>query len=347
MSPMINALTNATIASVLETDQEGVTNPENSVEDLSWMTSLSTDKLQSVERLAQEIRDEAVTDGEKVSFIEHFEELMGRTNDIVTCACCGRREVNRKSGSSFRLVPLSSKEIQMLKMTEAETDQLRTKLQVTAEIPINAAWDTAEVHPQLVQSYYFDDNTHFGSDPNATAYHLHREFVKVPMEADKDPEVPVCEACFSLLKTGKLPKHSIANGTDYGNIHRLEHPLVTLNKSEKCAISRVRLYQCIVKTKVTQKVTRHVMNSHCITFSHDAAEQSFDALGSDEMNDPAILCDTMQMVFVGPKGERDNIARAAFSSERVFLRSFALAQWARILSVCNKNCLSSWDTLWT
>ena len=79
------------------------------------------------------------------------------------------------------------------------------------------------------------------------------------------------------------------------------------------------------------------MNSHCITFSHDAAEQSFDALGSDEMNDPAILCDTMQMVFVGPKGERDNLARAAFSSERVFLRSFALAQWARILSVCNKN----------
>ena len=95
MSPMINALTNATIASVLETCQEGVTNPENSVEDLSWMTSLSTDKLQSVERLAQEIRDEAVTDGEKVSFIENFEELMGRTNDIVTCACCGRREVNR------------------------------------------------------------------------------------------------------------------------------------------------------------------------------------------------------------------------------------------------------------
>ena len=107
-----------------------MTNPENSVEDLSWMTSLSTDKLQSVERLAQEIRDEAVTDGEKVSFIEHFEELMGRTNDIVTCACCGRREVNRKSGSSFRLVPLSSGEIQMLKMTEAETDQLSNHLEI-------------------------------------------------------------------------------------------------------------------------------------------------------------------------------------------------------------------------
>ena len=104
----------------------------------------------------------------------------------------------------------------------------------------------------------------------------------VPLEASKDPEVPICEACFSTLKNGKLPKHSIAKGTDYGSIYRLEHPLVTLNKAEKCAISRVRLYQCIIKTKVTQTVTRHVMNSHCITFSHDAAEKSFDALKSDE-----------------------------------------------------------------
>ena len=320
-----------------ESDQVGVTDPKHSADDLSWMTSTGTDKLHEVRRLAKEIRGEGVTDGEKVSFIEHFEDLMGRTNDIVTCACCGRREVNRKSGSSFHLLPLSSEEVQMLKMSEAETEQLRAKLEVSVEIPINSSWDTVQVHPGLVQSFYFDDNTDFGCGPNASAYHLHREFVTVPLEASKDPEVPICEACFSTLKNGKLPKHSIAKGTDYGSIHRLEHPLVTLNKAEKCAISRVRLYQCIIKTKVTQTVTRHIMNSHCITFSHDAAEKSFDALKSDEMNDPALLCDAVQMVFVGPKGERDNLARATFSSERVFLRSYALAQWARVLSVCNKN----------
>ena len=120
-----------------ETDQEGVTNPENSAEDLSWMTRLSTDKLlQSVERLAQEIRDEGVTDDEKVSFIEHFEELMGRTNDIVTfvLAVGEEKSIERVVRSSFRLVPLSSEEVQMLKMTEAETDQLRTKLQVTVGV---------------------------------------------------------------------------------------------------------------------------------------------------------------------------------------------------------------------
>ena len=58
-----------------ETDQEGVTDPEHSADDLSWMTSLDKDELQGIDRLVEEINHEGVTDGEKVSFIENFEEL--------------------------------------------------------------------------------------------------------------------------------------------------------------------------------------------------------------------------------------------------------------------------------
>ena len=320
-----------------ESKQKGVTDSKHSADNLSWMNSLSDDERNEIEELVEEMRNEEVTDEEKAHMIDSFEDLMGKQNDIVTCSCCGSREVDRKSGSSFCWVPLSSKEVQLVKMSDAETKELRSNLKKCIEIPIDSNWNKRKVHPYLVQSFYFDDGTDFDSkDPNASAYHLHREFVVKPDDS-KEPIVPLCGNCLKCLKKDKLPKHSIANGTDYGNMQRLEHPLVDLNRAENVAIARVRQYQCIVKTKVTQTVTRHVMDSHCISFSHEGAEKAYDVLGLEEMNNPDTLCKSIQMVFVGPKGERDTMALAVFSSDKVFLRSFALAQWARVFSVCNKN----------
>mmetsp|Transcript_11431 Transcript_11431/g.32388 ORF Transcript_11431/g.32388 Transcript_11431/m.32388 type:complete len:97 (-) Transcript_11431:132-422(-) len=92
-------------------------------------------------------------------------------------------------------------------MSEGEVQELRSSLTKTVEIPINSKWDMRTVHPNLVQSYYFDDGTDFGSiDPESCACHLHREFVGNPSDKDKQADVSLCDHCFCCLKKKKIPK---------------------------------------------------------------------------------------------------------------------------------------------
>mmetsp|Transcript_11431 Transcript_11431/g.32387 ORF Transcript_11431/g.32387 Transcript_11431/m.32387 type:complete len:97 (-) Transcript_11431:448-738(-) len=87
-----------------ETDQSGVTDPLHSSGDLSWMTNLDPERRADVHSLVEEIHSEEVTDEEKVSLMEDFEHQFSKTNDIVSCTCCGRLQVDRKTGS-FHYLP--------------------------------------------------------------------------------------------------------------------------------------------------------------------------------------------------------------------------------------------------
>ena len=310
-------------------------NVDEWLESDNWSDEQQEAHVASVKNLVQEIRSEAVTDAEKVDLLTKAEAMVGRTNDILSCASCGHRNMLRDDNPNWHWYNLESPEVQHLKMSEEETACLKNELSVTVRLPVNSEWEQKEVRPHAVKSYFFDDGSEDG-EAAEHCYHLHREFVE---DHGDSYRTCVCAECDKHLSKGKIPPLSLACGVDFGSINRLTSGTMTMpNIMERAILSRIRLYQAVVKMRIQgTKFTRHFMKSHAISFSHDAPEKALELLDAHAMNDPKKLCETIQLMFVGPKEEAERMVFSTFRTSLIAARPFVIVQWARLLKQVNVN----------
>ena len=302
---------------------KGVIDPQSSNVD-EWMSSKDWSEEETLERrqnardLVEEIRQEKVTDEEKVKFIETYEKLVGKDKDLLTCACCGMREMQRPDVLGHEMehhrVSLDDPIMNVLRLTNDEKNELEGDLSVEVEVPVDSKGTMKTIRPSEIRSYY---RTKDGS--NYVYYHLHREFVEESAEESKPPTVLVCPSCFEHLDGENKPPLSIAAGVDYGNIRRLQC-MTPLNLFERAMLATVRQYKTVVKMQVTRTVERRILKSHAVTFDHDAPNKVVDLL------DPKGVCERIQLFFVGPNGEVDDLAKSTFGHSKITGRAYVLLQ---------------------
>ena len=108
-------------------------------------------------------------------------------------------------------------------------------------------------------------------------YHLHGKFV----DADS---ATLCRRCADSVANGKIPRYSLKEGFDYGNISQLNLP--ELLPGEAMLISRVRLFLHVVKIRSKRDasdvkeggdntdVEQCALQGHAIAFAHNAPERA-------------------------------------------------------------------------
>ncbi len=74
---------------------------------------------------------------------------------------------------------------------------------------------------------------------------MHAESVVV--NENKEVEVVLCENCYDVLKSGKIPEKAIAKGFDFGRPDRITPALEPLELIERFAISSMVPYITLFK----------------------------------------------------------------------------------------------------
>jgi hypothetical protein len=95
-----------------------------------------------------------------------------------------------------------------------EVQKLAEKERIKVTIPINEQFETADVEPHFVRSYYW-----MPQQPDLV-YHLHPELVHCHNGV---PYTMLCHTCHQRVTSTKedLPPNSIASGVDFGYWRRI------------------------------------------------------------------------------------------------------------------------------
>ena len=180
-------------------------------------------------------------------------------------------------------------------------------------------------------------------------FHLHPEFVEECKGVDdkKGFKVKLCRSCYHFdcqldelssqgWEESELPKgptRSIANGVDFGSPKRVG--LTPLTPRERQIISKMRHYYCAVKIESNEgpqrEHTHYAIKGHSICYDHDSPRVVEDLLSEEGIND------SIDIQFVGPEGQYDQLARKTLGSSQVSARPFVVYQWLQVLRQVNEH----------
>jgi len=243
------------------------------------------------EATLQSIADHVyVSDARKDELMQKAEaHLLSDKVKIHACASCGIREVALPDGGDgWSEVPLSDLPPQY-RFSE-EQAAARAALGTIPQLDKDG---------KLVHLNGFEYVTSY-EDDNNILWHLYPSFVDSELKS-----ACVCKSCLNGIRKKEPSDTSLAGGCDFGKAltEKLKPSLI-----ECLLLADVRLYALIVKvTKGGAVLTgdMRVLNGHIVSFMQSGATAAAGALSFDSVDD---LLRTIQVVFVGPEGDRDLLA---------------------------------------
>ena len=248
-----------------------------------------------LEQLNNELNFETLTNERAADILARFNKRVNHSLVLLSCGCCGERSWH-STVTHHKCID----ELSKFELNEAQQE----------------AYEALGNYKGL-SSVYKDTMTH-------KHYFLHPETVS------NDRQVSFCGDCYLHLSRQSVPRYSIMNGHDYGDISRIrDHfpSLKPLRLIEKHLIGRSRLYASIVKLDYDAHVKR-ILKGHIITFVHDGPEKFAKALP-----DLSSASQYIKVYFVGPKGKQEHIKELVVRPDVVF-------EWLKMLRVCNPHYAS-------
>ena len=188
-------------------------------------------------------------------------------------------------------------------------------------------------------SIYAADDGHY--------YYLHDEFIEptpppfyaVAAEGAPVKRVRICQSCHTSLVKAKTmpkkerrpPKHSIANGLDFGKPWRIGLEPLTL--VEQVLIARVSVDMVLVKLSPptgSAGADQSALRGNAISFLHDGP-----TMAAKRLPDMMSAKKTIRVAFVGPDGKYDRHKAAAMAWTSLQVRPHIVYKWLRALKAVN------------
>ena len=254
-----------------------------------------------VDAFVNEIKGEAVTSEDAANIVHSFNEKIGQLKPLLGCASCGVRSVSM----SFHRHDISSLGCLMLSPTQAAQHEALGEYKAAASVV------------EFEGSQYF----------------LHPELA-VPDPISRKPQIDLCADCHQAVKKKEVPKFSVANGFDFGDVRRLkdvlseDKALPPLSLVEKHLISRVRLYASIVKLSHNER-NRRILRGHVISFFQDGPEMAAKTLKT--LPDLEAV-NSIKVMFVGPTGQFEHSRKdSAIACHELRVRPQVVFSWLAFL----------------
>ena len=206
----------------------------------------------------KEIRDEILSKVDCARIINEFNDKMSNKSFLFACGSCGER----KYSTPYKVVNVEI-DLQILKLNNSQIHELNY---------LNEYKDVASV-----------------CKINKVLYNIHPECLT---KRKGSYYTNLCGVCNFDIRNNEVPKFSIANGHDYGDINRLKD-LLPLSVVEMHLISRNRMYASIIKLK--EGSNRQLMGN-VIIFEQDGPEKC-----SKIFDFPDFVKNSLRVAFIGSK----------------------------------------------
>ena len=243
----------------------------------------------------KEIKNEILHKEDSSRIIKEFNKKMSNKSVQILCGSCGERKYN----AIYKEVNVEH-ELHILKLSNSQIQELNN---------LNDYKDIASV-----------------SKINDVLFCIHPECLT---ERNGFYYTNLCTVCSFDIRNNQIPKFSIANGHDYGNISRLKD-LLPLSVVEMHLISRNRMYASIIKLK---EGSNRKLLGNVIIFAQDGPEKCSEIFDfPDVMNSTTSL----RVAFVGTKEQYEvNRKDVMMSCGELIVRTQNVYNWLRMLKQCN------------
>jgi len=327
----------------------------------------------AIERANEIIGSQEMTPERMKKIISDFIEAQGLDAPLLSCACCGFRNLDATSTTrSYREVDIADDTIQRILKLRDEVDNedridaedscslhtLQRHRQLMEReplsIPINDDGDTREVElwrlcstwpskkPDELeeQREYLPDYMFDKKSGGPLYYHLHPEFVqeKVPGDPSQGYTATICSECEKVIESGgtpdlPYPRRSIAAGVDFGDFTRIG--LEPLTERERQIISKIRHYLLFIKIESNTKDGRVIERGQSkIKGCGIYFDDDSTQVVSDLLSKEG-LNGNVSLQFVGPDGEYDALAAKVLGNPNVEGRAWVIYQWLKVLKGVN------------
>ena len=133
----------------------------------------------NLEELAEELKEESVSDEEARSIIKSFlEEYSWTDTKLYSCGCCGWREHESGSSTFVRYELDDESCLSLVRFSEEEEEELRQMMDdpfYTVTVPVDSEWRRWEKIKTWEARSYFEENLEGG---RKRYWHLHKELVE-------------------------------------------------------------------------------------------------------------------------------------------------------------------------
>ena len=187
-----------------------------------------------------------------------------------------------------------------------------------------------EVNIMDMRSWWFIRDMEHEENRDRYYKYLHPEFVS------PDGKFKVCSLCKTQLDRDGTPETSIPM-FDYGDADRIGATAPSLMELLSFALMRPYIYVLKIRNTMRPNDERqHTLKANTICYTHDAADIMVKNL-LDSILSASGLLETMQLQFVGSKGEVDFLASKCYGSSIMTMRAWVIVQWCKILPFCNPH----------
>ena len=209
-----------------------------------------------------------VTDDQQLKLAQWF-HTESSEKDLKSCAVCGVRNPNCKY-ESFQLDAVTMELLELPPVASLLHAALKKGLLLVREGDAEATL-VKNLEP-LVTAY------DCGAGNSECLLALHECFLD--SDIDNNTWVVACSACCNRLEKGVLPKHSVANGRDFGKLATAQidvgggHKVPAreffpeLSDCEKYVLATVRPYGHVVKVSVPSSRTTREEAERCVLRAH-------------------------------------------------------------------------------
>ena len=157
-----------------------------------------------------------------------------------------------------------------------------------------------------------------------------------------------CSECVEGKDTFKWPNRMVVGGSDFGQPERLGLK-TDLSMAEKVVISRVRVFDAIIKLRADEfggLASMSALKGHAVSFEHDAPDKVADMLvGGGDRVWRCDLADRLHVVFVGPKHVWGRLKSSGQGLVDLRVRAEEAIKWLVALAIFHSDYGNARDKL--
>lgn len=245
--------------------------------------------------ILKELEEEILTLLDQSNIIKKCNERIGNTRPLLTCASCGERTY-----TNIYKEFCVTKDLQILKLTKKQIE----------------AWNNLMEYKGIASVTSIDN----------VLYNIHPECIT---NREGNYFTLICKECYDDIVTKVIPKFSVANGHDYGDIKRISG-LLPLTIVEKHLISRNRIYGSIMEIK---EGSNRQLIGNIITFEHDGPERCAEKFDFPDVNG---ILKSLKVAFVGSKHQYEKYRKdVIMTCGELQVRTENVYNWLKMLKQCN------------